>query len=255
MIHSIIVDDEEDSRYLLSRMIANHCENVQVMAEAENIDEAHQRIIELKPELVFLDIEMPSGTAFDLLKRFEDPKFEVVFTTAYDSYALRAIKCSALDYLLKPISIEDIQSTIRKACERIKSSHSGISINHLIESLTANNKANKRIALSTIDEVEFVNTDEIIRCEADGNYTKFFLDNGTNSLVVGRLKEYELMLDGSSFIRVHNSHLVNMEMVRKYVKKEGGYLKLKDGTEIPLARRKKEFVLNQLDGKNNILQK
>lgn len=245
MIHCLIVDDEHDCRSTLTRILTDRFKELNIVGEAKNIDEAERLIRDLVPELVFLDVEMPGGSGFDLLKRFRDPLFDVIFTTAYDSYALRAIKFNALDYLLKPFDILEIDQAVKKIVKKNDATSFG-QLKQMIENLENFGSKRNRIALRTNESIEFLEVDLIVHCAAEGNYTRFFLTTNEEKLVVGKLKEFEEILADHKFIRVHNSHIVNVAMIWKFVKTEGGYFKMRNGKDIPISRRKKESVLNQL---------
>ncbi len=243
MIKSVIIDDEKKGRETLKNMLAKYCNNVEVVDEANSAKNGKEIIENHNPDLVFLDIQMPHGTGFDMLEDFEEVNFEVIFTTAYDQYAIKAIKFAALDYLLKPIDIDELKNAV----DRVKNKLASVDTNKNFEIFLQNLKGiNKKIALPTAEGVSFIETKKIIRCEADGNYTCFFLANENKILVSKTLKEFEELLTDYDFFRVHNSHLVNLNHVVKYLKVGGDIVVMTDGSKIEISRRKKEAFLERL---------
>ncbi len=243
MIHAIIIDDELESRNTIRNILNNFCDNVSVVAQAENVSEGVNIIETEKPDVVFLDIQMPDGTGFDLLEKTMDTDFQVVFITAHDQFALKAIKFSALDYILKPIDPQQLINAVNK----IKLPGTDINtITHKIQTLLRNKNGFERITLPTFEGFRFINIKDIIRCEADNNYTNFFLNSGEKILVTKTLKEYEETLSGLDFIRVHQSHLINIKFVDRYIKGDGGTLVMADGSEVDVARRRKDDFLKKM---------
>ena len=242
-IRALIVDDEPNNRENLRLALAAYCQEVEVIAEADSAISAMDRIKELSPDLVFLDIAMPLGSGFELLEGLPQIDFEIIFVTAYDQYAIRAIKFSAVDYLLKPINALEL----KKAVDRVQSKQLEKNQRGQLEALLHNLKQQeKKIALPQLDHIEFVAVSDIVRCQGDRNYTHFFLKDGRNLLVSRTLKEYVELLDDHSFYRVHQSHLVNLDCVQKYKKRDGGTLVTSDGATIPVARARKEELLARL---------
>jgi two-component system LytT family response regulator len=243
MINCLIVDDEPGNIRILRKMLEEYCPQVVVMGEALNPDEAETLIQKLEPRLVFLDIEMPFGNAFDLLDRLMPVSFEIIFVTAFNDYALKAFKYSALDYLLKPINIKELCHAIEKVSEKIRLRSSSTQLANLLANLRQPDVNSYKIALPTIDGLDFVLVDQIIRCEAVGGYTAFYLKTREKIVSARNIKEYEDLLPPSLFLRVHNSHIINLMYIKAYHKGRGGYVEMEDGTTIELAiRRKKEFL-------------
>ena len=203
-----------------------------------------QMILKNNPDLVFLDIHMHKKTVFEVLSQIDNPRFDIIFVTAYDEYALRAIKFNALDYLLKPIDISELQKSIQKVKDKIIKNNENQRLNNLITNLNLEDP-DKKIALPQENEVVFVPIKEIIRCQAESNYTRFYLISGKSLIISRTLKEFDQALSGYNFVRVHQSHLVNTKLITSYVKHDGGYLKMQDGTSVPVARSRKD-ELNQL---------
>jgi len=246
MLRAIIIDDEPESRNTIRNILATYCEKVNVVDEAENVGSGVQSIKMNKPDLVFLDIQMPDGTGFDLLQQVGNVVFQVIFVTAFDQYALKAIKFSALDYILKPIDPQLLIEAVNKA----KNPEQDIkTITHQISTLLRNKNGFERITLPTFEGLRFINLKDIVRCEADNNYTHFFLNSGEDILVTKTLKEYEDSLSGLDFIRVHQSHLVNIKFIDRYIKGDGGTIIMVDGSEVEVSRRRKEEFLNLMMGK------
>lgn len=243
-IKAIIVDDEKHSRETLKNLLENFCKDVDVIAMVGNINDAVVHIPALQPDVVFLDIELQSGTGFDILSQLHDINFEVIFTTAFDQYAIKAVKFSSLDYLLKPIDLEELQQAI----EKVKLVKNKQAYNNQLKNLLINIKQPNllRICLSTIEGFEFVNTTDILYCEAEGSYTKFVLNTNRKLLVSKHLKEYENLLIESQFLRVHNSYLINLKEVKKYVKTEGGYIVMSNNDIVSISRNKRELFLQAM---------
>lgn len=246
MIHAIIVDDEEKSRNGLANIIKRHCPLVKVVELCDSVNSAEQAIERSKPDLVFLDVEMPFNNGFELLQRIPSPTFKVIFTTAYDQYAIQAIKFSALDYLLKPIDIDDLKRAVERFEQpKSKTSDQDVSLRVLMSALNLKNKSAK-IAVPTFDGLQMINVEEIVKCTADESYTHITLLNGTKVTVSRILKEFEDLLADYNFLRIHNSSLINLIHVKKYVKGEGGYVVMVNDESVEVSRRKKTELLQKL---------
>jgi two-component system LytT family response regulator len=244
MIRSIIVEDEKKSREAIQTMLAEYFSNVQVVALCENGVQGKAAIEQLKPELVFLDVELSSSTGFQMLEQISDIEFEVIFTTAYDKYALQAIKFSALDYLLKPFTVEDMRLAIQRYEKKVHRQNTVDQFQNLFHNLKQSNE--RKIALPTFTGLTFVSVKDIIRCEAEANYTIFYLLNKAKIVVAKTLKEYEEMLKDYNFFRVHHSSLVNLEHIKDYVRGEGGVVYMIDGSQVEVSRRKKEEFMKKI---------
>ena len=247
-LKTIIVEDESRGRNALKAMLSQ-MKSVQLVAEAANVDEAIEYIKSLSPDLVLLDIEMPFKNGFDLLAALPNRTFDVIFTTAYDSYAIKAIKFSAIDYLLKPIDPEELSNAIEKTAEKreIAMHQPQLQINNLLEIRTIN-KQNFKLSLPTSEGAIFIPIDEIVRCESDTNYTRFFIQTEARPILVSKtLKDYEELLTDYGFCRVHHSHLINLKFIKKYIKGEGGIVVMIDGAEVEVSRRKKEVFQKSLE--------
>jgi two-component system LytT family response regulator len=245
MIKALIIDDEKSSRDTLRGFVENYCEEIQILDEAETAEQGIEQIKKLQPHLIFLDIELPLGSGFDLLEACKHAKFEVIFTTAHDQYALQAIKVCALDYLLKPISATDLINAVAKIRQRGLSGTTTPQIGAFVENISNLNKQLSNIVLPTLDGFIVVKISEIIRCQADKNYTFFIFTNREKILVSRTLKEYDELLHNMDFIRVHQSHLINASHVQRYIKGSGGYVKMSDDSIIEVSRRKKELLMER----------
>ncbi|OFY53955.1 MAG: hypothetical protein A2X22_01640 [Bacteroidetes bacterium GWF2_49_14] len=241
LIQAIIVDDEDNSLEALAILLQKYCPDVQVIGSAQTVASAIELIDNLKPELVFLDIALPDGQGFEVLEEVGHSGFEVVFTTAYDQYALKAFDFSALDYLLKPISAEKLQQAVERF-EKIRKEESfGDRVAVLKDSL---NNHNERIILSSMDGFDVYKIADIVRCEANGSYTTFYIKGGQRIITSKTLNNFERLLADLSFVRVHSKHLINLEYVKKYISGRGGYIVFEDGTQVDVSeRKKKEFIL------------
>ncbi len=243
MIKAILVEDETLSADLLCSMIQDHCPSVQLLGMAHDVSSAVQLINSLKPDLIFLDIEMQTGTGFDVLHQLDSKNLKVIFTTAYDHYALKAIKFSAVDYLLKPIDVLELKEAVSKVDTSKEAVHSG-QLDLLMKNL--NNLRNKdfSISLSTMDGIEFIPIKQIIHLEANGPYTHFYIKDRAKLMISKNLKEYELMLAEHDFFRVHNSHLINLNEIKRIVKSDGGYAVMSDDTSIAISPKKKDELMS-----------
>ena len=249
LLKTLIVEDEARGRKALKAMISEINE-VTLIGESPDVEDAIIKIQIHNPDLILLDIEMPYKNGFDLLAALPNRSFDVIFTTAYDSYALKAIKCSAIDYLLKPIDPEELKLAIYKTIEKRRKTQyqSHLQMNNLLDNLKAINKQNFKLSLPNANGSVFVPINEIIRCESDANYTRFFLENETKAILVSKtLKDYDELLTDFGFCRVHHSHLINLKFIKKYIRGEGGIVVMVDGTEVEVSRRKREVFQKALE--------
>jgi two-component system LytT family response regulator len=247
MIKSIIVDDELNNIENLQNIIKVNCPDIEVVATASNAADAVIAININKPDLVFLDIQMPGQSGFEVLKAFDRIDFEVIFITAYDRYGIQAIKFSALDYLLKPIDITEFKQAIEKAKQKVSIRHQNYNIENLLAYIKTGQRDVPKIALPTLTEIMYVKITDIIRCEASNNYTNFYLQNGERVLVCKTLKDFADLLKPHQFIRTHQSHLVNQAFIKSYLKEDGGTLLLNDQAKIPISRQSREMVKETLN--------
>jgi two-component system LytT family response regulator len=247
MINAVIIEDEKKSREVLEALVKANCPDVNLLGSADSVASGVELIRSVKPALVFLDIEMADGSGFDLLEKTSNSGFEVIFTTASDAHALRAIKYSAIDYLLKPIDADELKAAVEKIRAKKSDSANIENLKFLLQNFRKPSEHYSKITLPTGNAYEIVNVKDIIRCEADGSYTTFFLENKKKLLVSASLKHYEDLLPEEDFIRVHHAHLVNMNHVVRYLKTDGGYAVMSDGTQIEISRRKKDAFLQRLN--------
>jgi len=246
-IRSIIIDDEPNNIENLQILLNKYCPEINILATAINADSGIEAIRTYQPDLVFLDIQMPGKSGFDLLKAFTSINFEIIFITAYDQYGIQAIKFSALDYLLKPVNINELKLAVEKARLKIIAKQKDYNIANLLEYTKAGNKEIPKIALPTLQEIMYVRVDNIIRCEASNNYTLFYLQNGEKVLVCKTLKEFAELLTPHNFIRTHQSHLVNLLFVKSFLREDGGALFLNDQTKVPISRQNRDMVKEKLN--------
>ena len=247
ILKAIIIDDEARSRKALQIALNDYCPSVQIAAIAETPENGIEAIIKHKPDIVFLDVQMPGMSGFDLLSHFPEIDFDIVFITAHDHYAIKAIRFSALDYLLKPIQIDELMAAVKKAEERKNRKHTNWQYKSLYENVRSNSNASGSVAVPTGDGLLFIKTQNIIRCEAEGNYVVIYQSGKEKMLITKTLGDMESMLDAKEFFRIHNSHLVNLSHIKKYVKGDGGYVIMSDNSTVDVARRKKEEFMHMLN--------
>jgi two-component system LytT family response regulator len=244
-IKTLIVDDETDALNFIDSIIGEYCPKLEVVGKAQSAKEGAKMIIEKAPDLVFLDVEMPQGSGFDLLANFPEKTFDVIFITAFNHYAIKAIKFSAVDYILKPININEFIQAVDKVLDKNqKKEHRGASFSALLENVRSTMPG--KLAIPTSEGMEYLNTRNIIRVEADRSYSWFYMTDNRKILVSRNLKEYQELLSDRNFFRTHNSHLVNLEHVKKYIRHEGGAVELDDGTQVPISRGKRDLFLLQM---------
>lgn len=246
MLTAVIVEDELHSREALKNLIRDYCPEVTVKGMAPTVEEGIALVDWVKPDLVFLDIALKVGTGFDLLERVSNQTFDVIFTTAYEHYALRAIKFSAIDYLLKPIDLEELQLAISKVTNKQRTHANNLQIDTLLKNLRNQHHHRHTITLATAEGLIFVPVNNIIRLEAMGSYTQFYLNNGKKIMVSKHLKEYEQLLSEADFCRIHQSHVINLNEVTQFVKTDGGYVILKDQTKLKVSSNRKELFLSKM---------
>lgn len=245
-ITALLVDDEDRNREVLRNLLANFFPEVDILGEAESVESAYKLVNQKEPQLVFLDIQMPRSSGFNLLKKFDIVPFEVIFITSYDQYAITAIKFSALDYLLKPVEVNDLKLAIEKAKKSIVSKYkSNNQIINLLNNLDAENKE-KKVAVHIGEKVDIINATDILYIEADGSYSK--IKTRTEKLITAKfLKDFEDYFgENSDFVRIHKSCLINVRHLKNYSKGEPCFIEMSDGITFEVARRKKQEVLERL---------
>ena len=243
----LIIDDELSSRENIKSIIELSFKEKFSILEATTVKEGRSLIEEQHPDIVLLDINLPDGTGFDLLQQLKFTNFKLIFVTAYEEYALKAFEYSAIDYILKPFDPVKLAAAIERANEILDTENLTLKLKALFANLNAQSDQHKKIVLRTSDNIYIVDTKEIIRCESDESYTRFFLSDNRRILVSKNLIEYENMFQEFGFYRIHRSHLINLTYVDNYTKKDGGYVVMKDKAEIPISRRKKDDFLKLLE--------
>jgi two-component system LytT family response regulator len=245
MIEAIIIDDEQNNIEALQALLTQYCPDVEITGTAPDSQSGLIIIEELQPQLVFLDIEMPFGNGFDLLDRLSSITFEIIFVTAFNEYAIKAIKYAALDYILKPVNITELKNAVAKAVTRLNEKEINKRIAAMLENLKPENQNAQKIGLSTQEGIVFENLNNIIRLEAVGGYTSVEIINKPRIIVSRHLKEFEEILPVSNFFRIHNSHIINVNYLKKYFKGRGGYVEMEDGAKIEVSTRKKDAFLEK----------
>ena len=246
MIKAILIDDETTARLALRQEIQQSCPEIEIIAEAATVEAAIHLLSQLQVQLVFLDVQLSDGSGFDILEKIERPEFKVIFTTAHSHYALRAIKFSALDYLLKPIAGPELRAAVRK----VQVAPIDVFQQQLSNLLHQRDRKPQRIALATADGIHLYELSTIIRCTADGNYTRIFFTNGQQTLVAKTLKGLEELLQGQQFERIHKSHIINIDHLRSYLTRDNGQVVLSDRSILQVAQRKKAALLQRLHAFN-----
>ncbi len=246
LLRTIIIDDEAHVRDTLTKLLARYCPQIEIIGEAVSVASGLKAIKELHPELVLLDIQMEDGSGFDLLNTLPEIDFKIIFITAYDNFAVHAFRFSAVDYLVKPVNPELLSEAVGRAVQMIRE-HQQIQMNALQENLKNIGHQHKKIILKTSDNIHLLELQDIICCESDGNYTHVITEEGNKILVSKTLKEYDDLLGGYCFYRVHKSYLINLTHIRRFEKHEGGYLVLTNGMKVPVASRKRDEVMALLE--------
>ncbi|WP_420321375.1 LytR/AlgR family response regulator transcription factor [Flagellimonas sp.] len=244
----LVVDNVEHIRYAIIEMIRAHCSFVTQVYEAEGVQSALEKMKQVDPDVVLLDVELDDGTGMDLLSSFNEIPFHVVFITAFDKYAINAFKFSAIDFLLKPIGVEDLKSAFGKIRKQIANKDLVAQLGILKESLQDMFVQEKKIVLKDQEAMYFITVDDIVRCQSSGQYTEFFFNNGNKNIIISKpLREYEELLIPYGFIRPHNSHLVNMRKILRFDRADGGSLVMINNNEVPVSQRKRKQILQFLD--------
>jgi two-component system LytT family response regulator len=248
MINAVIIDDEKDSIDTLKWKLENYCSEVTVVASFDSPAEGVSYLKKDPPDLLFLDIEMPMLTGFDVLEEIgRDISFDIIFTTAYDNFGIQAVKFSALDYLLKPVQNKELKDAIEKHLKKTQHKIPAEQIDALLTNVQAEKKGKRgRVALASKESIEFVDPQDIVVCEANSNYTNVYLVEGRKRVISKTLKEFEDLLTPFDFFRPHNSHLVNLSRVREFIRGDGGYLVMENKMKIPVSKNRRERLLDLL---------
>jgi len=242
----ILIDDEGSSRNSLRQKLSAHCSDIEIVAECETGEDGLKAIEEKQPDIVFLDVEMPRMNGFTMLQQLKNRSFELIFTTAYDHYAIKAIRYSALDYLVKPVEVEELKEAVRKAKEKRGSDIPNERVEILLHNLLNEKNLHSRIAIPSMEGLQFVETNDIIYLEAKSNYTEIFVKDLPKITVAKTLKEFDDLLPSPAFIRIHHSYLINKNHILKYIKGEGGQVTMRNGAVLDVARRKKEEFMKAI---------
>jgi len=242
---AILVDDIPSALQLLENDIEQKHPSISVIGKAKSVVEAAKLLRKGEPDILFLDIMLGDGTGFDVLEIFPNLRSKIIFVTASDEYAIRAFKFAAIDYVLKPYSDQDLNTAIEKATQQIQPDKQQLSV--LKDSIASPNQRPNKISLHTLDKIIVVDLNDIVRCKSDNNYTEFFFQDGTKILVTKTLKTFADLLKNYQFLRVHQSHLVNVSYVKAFIKSDGGYLVLKDKNTVPVSVRKRAEVIEALN--------
>ncbi len=245
-ISAVIVDDEQNSREKAFNIIKSHFEDIH-LETADNVKSGIEAIKRTNPQIVFLDIDMPDGTGFDLLNGLDFHDFKVIFITAHQEHALKAIKFSALDYILKPYNPNDLINAVNGALNEIETENNQLKIETFLTNFQEENNKPKKLVLNTSDNIYIVDIENIIRCEADNNYTSFYTSDNKKIVMSKTLKEYESLLPHTDFIRIHRSHLININFLDRFEKKNSGRVIMKDKSIVPVSTRKKEQLLQMIN--------
>ena len=241
-LNAILIDDELPSLQNLEQKIIEFCPDIKILAATQKPEEAIRLLIDLKPDVIFLDIEMPRMNGFKMLEEVPEKNFEIIFTTAYNHYAIEAVRISAFDYLVKPVAVKDLQNAVARLVEN-KISHTPQKLDILRQSLSSTRSQNDKISISTIDGMEFFEIKDILRIESSSNYSKIFFNDNSQVLVSKILKDFEEILVPYRFFRIHHSHLINLAYIKKYLRGDGGQVILQNNEVIDVSRRKKDEFL------------
>lgn len=245
MLTAVIVDDMPQAIDNLRLDLQRYCPEVRVIGDADGVVNGAKLLKEIQPDILFLDIQLQDGSGFDLLEILSDIKFKLIFTTASDAFAIKAFRFAALDYLLKPIDPDQLMESVKKAKNQLEEQQKQ-SIDILMENVRSR-KLPEKIALHTLEKVQIVAVEDIVRCESSGNYTIFYFSNDQKLLVTKTLKEFDKLLESHQFLRVHQSHLINLQHIDAFIKTEGGYILMKDGSQVPVSTRKRAMVLKKIE--------
>ena len=243
----VVVDDESKIRKSIIDILTNYCPEVKSIDEAFDVDSALNVINEIIPDVLILDISLGDETSFDLLKQLNHVDFKIIFVTAYEEYAIKAIKFSALDYLVKPVNPKELIEAINNASKALEHDQTELKLNALLSNIENISNGVKKIILKTAESIYMVNVHDIMRCESDDCYTKFYLTDGKKIMVSRTLREYDEMLSEYGFFRSHQSHLVNLYFIERFDKHDGGTIFMKDGAKVPVSSRKRNSLLKVFD--------
>jgi two-component system, LytTR family, response regulator len=246
MIKAILIDDEKNALEMLEWQLQNYCPQVTIAGICNNADDGIAAIHQHKPQLVFLDIEMPKKNGFEVLQSFTNPSFDVIFTTAYNQFALKAFRFAALDYLLKPIDADDLVAAVKRYEKKMLHGNLKDQLDILMQQYNQPNTLPEKISFSTQQAIHFINPAHILYAESDSNYTTLHFIDKSKMVVSKTLKEVEEMLVHYNFYRIHHSYIINLKQVNRYMKIDGGFIEMTGGTQLPISRQRKEELMNTL---------
>lgn len=246
MMKVVLIDDEVHSLESLVYLLNQNCPDIEIADQCRNGEQGIKAIRKNQPDIVFLDIEMPGMNGFEVLEQLPDKHLQVIFTTAYDHYAINAIKVSAMDYLLKPIDEQELIEAVQKASAELERTDTSKQLEVLLTNIQGLDGGFQKLAIPSLEGLQFIDIDDIMYCAADGNYTHVFTQDGKEHLISKTLKEIGEMLNQPAFFRTHQSYLVNLKYISEYIRGAGGQLILQDGTSVQVARSKKEALLKMI---------
>lgn len=246
MIRTVIIEDETLVRSLIRNLLKENCHDAEVVGEADGVETGLKMILQTHPDLVLLDVKMEDGSGFDLIRQYQGDPFKVIFITAYEEFAIRAIKLSAVDYILKPISPEELKKAIEKTGQLLAADYD-MKVRTLLGNINNPSNGDKKIVLRTQEKYHYINVHDILYCESDSSYTKFFLYDKTMIMVSRTLKEFEEILAGYGFYRLQKSFLINLRQIKAYEKSDGGCIILSDNSKVPISEKKKEEFLRIME--------
>ncbi|MFA7289777.1 MAG: LytTR family DNA-binding domain-containing protein [Melioribacteraceae bacterium] len=247
MINTIIIDDEKNCREAVSIILENNFKSINIIGEANSVKSGIELIIKEKPELLFLDIDLVDGTGFDILKAIDYKRIKVIFITAFNEYAIKAFKFSAFDYLLKPLKASDLIETVNRVIEESLDNGYSNKFEAMLSNISSKHPELKKIVLKTSDKIHVVNITDIIHCKSDNTYTTFFLITGKKIIVSKPIKIFDEMLSENGFMRVHQSHLINLNYIQHLNKHDGGILVMSDNSEIPVSNQQKQALIKYFE--------
>jgi two-component system LytT family response regulator len=244
---AVLIDDEKNALEMLEWQLQQFCPQVEVVAACNSADKGIAAINQFQPQLIFLDIEMPKKNGFEVLEAFPEPSFEVIFTTAYNQFALKAFRFAALDYLLKPVDADELTAAVKRYEKKVNHTQYRQQLDILLQQFRKPSALPERISFSTQQAVHFVRPETIVYCESDSNYTRLYFDDQTKMVISKTLKEVEELLVQYGFFRIHNSFIINLQKVSRYIKTEGGAIEMSNGAQLPVSRQRKDEVLKALN--------
>ncbi len=247
MYKVVIVDDEKNAQNALKSVVTEFCSDLDIVETAFNVKTGVELINKVKPDIVFLDIEMPDGSGFDIIRQVAFTDFSLIFCTGHNDFAIKAFKYNAIDYILKPVDVEDVVGAVDKAIKDLNLKQKDLTFKHLLSFYQNADKENEKIVLKTSSDIYILQIQDIYHCEADGSYTTFYTADGKKITVSKNLKEYEAILNSHNFLRTHQSHLVNLNYIERMHKANGGYIVMKNGHQVPISTRKKETIIQALE--------